>query len=360
MKSFASNLKHPDHRSEKRLMTLLNRVSHLDREAIGSLLSKDLDWDYIFRIADSLHAAPLFSYNLREWEDREPVASELVPFLQEAYHETLARNMHLLHEFDAVVEDLTGKGIAVIPLKGAALARDLYPSIALRPMYDIDLLVKKEDVAGVDEVLRRTRYRAASSPTAGKGFTYDRRYIKETKAPAVIEIHWNLGEENRYRLDIAGIWDRAVPASKGPGLKMSGEDTLLYLALHFFKHYLFKRLIWLCDIHEWTQQKEIDWSLVLDRARSQSITTFLAYTLKIYEDFYGVRLPLRFEEAALIGPLRKRVLDGYLHRYPLFHPLADESYLRQRVFAFTCIDRMSDRLRFTMDALRRDRERRSA
>lgn len=344
--------------AEKRLMTLLNRVSGLDRTVVGELLANDLDWSYILRIADSLFAAPLFYYNLKEWEDMEPAASALIPFLKEAYHESLARNLHLLHEFDAIAGDLADKGIPVIALKGATLARSLYPSLAMRPMFDIDLLVKEADLAGVDETLRRARYKPATSPAAGVGFIYDRHYIKDSKAAAVIEVHWDLGEKNRYRLDIAGVWDRAVPGAEGYFLEMSPEDTLLHLALHFFKHYLFKRLIWLCDIHEWIGRKEIHWEPVMERAQSQSITTFLFYTLKVYEDFYSVRLPVRSDSVTTVGPIRKRILDGYVRRYPIFHPLTGENYLRQRIFAFSCIDRMSDRLRFTVDALRRDRERR--
>jgi len=341
-------------------MTLLNRITGLDREAIGTLLEKGRDWDSFCRTSVALLAAPLFYWNLKPWEGQEPIATELIPFLREEYLETLARNLYLFHECDTVLEKLAGKGIPVIPLKGAALARDLYPSIAVRPMFDIDLLVRREDLPAVDEVLRKNRYRPLSAPDPGKGFTYESHYIKETKAPVVLEIHWNLGEENRYRLDIDGIWSRAVPNAGGTGLAMSAEDTLLYLAQHFFKHYLFKRLIWLCDIHEWIGREDIRWDLLIERAQSQSIATFLFYTLKIYEDFYETDLPIRPESILKIGPLRKAVLNGYVRRFPMFRSVEKENYLRQRIFAFSCIDRMPDRLRFTMDALRRDRERRSA
>ncbi len=360
MKYFTSRDKEEKQGTERRLITHLNRVSGFDGKAVSALLSQKPDWDFLYRTSAALFAAPLFYWNLKPWAQEEPIASELIPYLREEYHETLARNIHLLHECDTLLKKLAAKGIAVIPLKGAALARDLYPSIALRPMYDIDLLVRKEDLSGVDEMLRKNRYRPLSAPDPDKGFTYESHYIKETKTPVVLEIHWNLGEENRYRLDIEGIWKRSVPNTGGNGLEMSAEDTLLYLAQHFFKHYLFKRLIWLCDIHEWIDRKEIRWDLLMERARSQSLATFLFYTLKIYEAFYATALPLRPESILKIGPLRRTLLDGYVRRFPMFRPVEKENYLRQRIFAFSCIDRMSDRLRFTMDVLRRDRERRSA
>jgi len=65
-------------------------------------------------------------------------------------------------------------------------------------------------------------------------------------------------------------------------------------------------------------------------------------------------LPVQTGEVLHIGRLRAQILNRYLKTYPMFQPLDKENWLRQRLFAFSCIDRISDRLRFTLDALRKD------
>jgi hypothetical protein len=362
LKSVTSTARQEEWGAEKRLMVHLCRVVNLDREAVTASLQQDLDWDYLSLTAARLYAGPLFYHHLKEWRDTGEIDPRLLHPLEEQYRMSTARNMRLLHAFDRITEGLTAKGIPCIGLKGVVLCRTLYPEPALRPMFDIDVLVKREDLRGADEEFRKAGYQPVGFPLPDipQGSVYDTHYIKGKEAPVPLELHWDLGEKNRYRLDVSGIWDRARPSRYGPFLEMSDDDTLVYLSLHFFKHYLFKSLPWLCDLYEWITQRKLDWEGIIEGARNQSVATFLYYTLQVLEDFYALSLPIRPERILKIGTLRRKILDGYVRNYPMFRPLERENYLRQRVFAFSCIDRMSDRLRFTMDALKRDRERRLA
>ncbi len=357
MNLFTPTIKEPDHPLEQRLMTLLCRVSGLDHGAVFKLVRRDLDWGYIFRTAHPLYAVPLIYFHLKEQIPDGIQGTPLREVFKREYHLSLANNLRLLHEFDRITALFSEHGIPSIALKGTQLIRELYPNPAIRPMFDIDLLVKREDLKGAHEILRNAGYRTVGGkpPRPDHGYYYDAPYRKESGSPVLLELHWDLGEKNRYRINVTPIWNRAVRSNQGPYLEMDDDDTFLYLALHFFKHYLFKRLIWICDLHEWTVRKAIHWERVVERARSQSIATFLLYTVILLEDFYQAPLPVEKDRIIRVGPIRKKILDGYLRRYPLFRSLNRESYIRQRLFAFSCIDRMPDRMRFTRDALRRDR-----
>jgi len=342
--------------NEKKLITLLNRVSHLDGDAVKNLLTYDLDWDYIYHTSSLLGAAPLLYYHLKKMRTHRLEGSPLMDSFREGYHLTLANNLYLTHEFDTIAEKLSAAGIPCMGLKGITLARSLYPSPALRPMFDMDILTKPEDLLGVHETLGKLGYHASDKNPLNKdkNYQYHMHYMKETAVPVILELHWSLGEKNRYGLDESQIWKRAEGSLFGPQLEMSDDDTLLYLCLHFFKHFLFKRLSWLCDIYEWTARKEIHWDLVIERAQSQSIATFLAYTLIIFEKFYGTKLPLRTDDILKISPVRKTILDWYICKYDMFHPMETNNWFLKRLFAFTSIDRFPDKLKFTVDALKRD------
>ena len=66
------------------------------------------------------------------------------------YIRTLARNMQLLHETRAVLDELRAKGIEALPLKGMALFLGGVPrDLGARPTSDIDILTWPRDRAGV-------------------------------------------------------------------------------------------------------------------------------------------------------------------------------------------------------------------
>jgi hypothetical protein len=309
-------------------MKLLTRVSDVDIRAIEETLGNNIRWDRIAHTATNLGAAPLFYYHLNALNNSSLETGGCCEAFRKAYFQTMANNLYLAHEFDRLVERLSEAGIAVMALKGMALCRALYPSPAPAP-----------------ETHRCTQ------PTEGH---YHLHCIKQGAVPAILEIHWGLGERRRYRIDEAGVWSRAHASTHGPYLEMSDDDTFLYLAMHFFKHFLFKRLSWLCDLHEWIKQREIDWDHVAERARAQSLATFLGYTLTVLEDFYEEQLPLDAAAVAGTGPIRKSLLDWYLREYPMLAPDQRHTWLHRRLFAFASIDRLSDRLRFTWDAVKRD------
>ena len=356
MRSAASTGNRDHHVSEQRLMALLTRVSQLDVDAVQEVLNQVLDWDYIYETTCLLGAAPLFYHHLRDLRPAGLQGTPLWDSFRTQYHLAMANNLYFGHELDKIAEEFSGHGIHCIGLKGMVLSRTIYPSPALRPMFDIDILVKEEDLQTACRILGELGYHPLKKGELGKAqrYQYHAHYFKESASPVILEVHWGLGEKNRYDINEAGIWARAQKSPYGPYLEMSDDDTLLYLSLHFFKHFLFKRLSWLCDIHEWVCLREIHWDRVVERAQAQSIATFLACTLIILERFYQMTLPVRTEEILRIGPVRKNILDWYLRKYDMFHPMTENRWPIKRLFAFTCIDRMPDRLKFTWDVLRRD------
>jgi hypothetical protein len=344
------------HFREKRLIALLSRVTDLDVDEVQDKVKENLDWDYIFETACQLGVAPLLYFHIRDLKPASLQDNPIRDAFQEQYHVTLAKNLYLTKEFDVITGKLSELGIPCIGLKGALFARSIYPSPALRPMCDMDILVRPKDLHGVGEAVQSLGYRTfgKASVLEKKKYQYHTHYHKESGAPILLEVHWALGQKNRYRIKDADIWARARKSPAGPFLEMSDDDTLIYLSLHYFKHFLFKRLIWLCDIHECIKHKEVHWDTVIDRARDQSIATFVAYTLLLFESFYRTRLPVAFDDILEIGTVRRNILDRYVRRYDLFHPVTQKIWPIRRLFAFSCMDRMSDRIRFSWDAIRRD------
>src|SRR6185436_811387 len=62
------------------------------------------------------------------------------------------------HEITHVLDALAARRVFPILMKGAALAYSLYPSPAMRPRVDTDLLIPREDIAAARDVLLRRGY----------------------------------------------------------------------------------------------------------------------------------------------------------------------------------------------------------
>ncbi|MCP4365035.1 MAG: nucleotidyltransferase family protein [Planctomycetes bacterium] len=82
----------------------------------------------------------------------------------------------------------------VILLKGAHLAQVVYSNIALRPMGDIDILVKKNDLPKAKELLLELGYTPIKEVDIATACAYSQHIspmIKQNAPP--VELHWTLG-----------------------------------------------------------------------------------------------------------------------------------------------------------------------
>jgi Uncharacterised nucleotidyltransferase len=88
--------------------------------------------------------------------------------LQSAYYRNAARNTLLFRMVAEVLQVCHRQGITAIVLKGAALAETVCAHRAVRPMSDIDPLVRAEAVEAMDESLTALGYRFVDQgrPTA--------------------------------------------------------------------------------------------------------------------------------------------------------------------------------------------------
>ncbi len=224
--------------------------------------------------------------------------------LRQAYYATMARNLlvyrelsHILTALSALPQSTTlnpkseienrKSKIPVILLKGAALAGTVYPNIALRPMGDVDLLIRVPDLPRVQEMLITQGY--ASYPDRSRefdqGFGRAKMFTRQTPYPMGIDLHWRLLEWPRGQqatLLTEWLWSGAVERRVAdiPALVLSPEAQVLHLTSHLAKHG-WQRLLWFYDIAQVIRcyEDELDWDLILAKATEFEILKALQVTL---------------------------------------------------------------------------------
>src|SRR5204863_7062817 len=143
------------------------------------------------------------------------------------------RNLLLLHELGLCLQQLSAARVEVIVLKGAALAQAVYRDLSLRPMGDVDLLVRRADVATTTHLLAQQGYvpvRAETHPGALAEHESELTFRKPGRVDAYIDLHWTLFDSPYYqdRIAMDWFWNTAQPVSiAGVPTLMLGPEALL-------------------------------------------------------------------------------------------------------------------------------------
>lgn len=135
-------------------MTSLKSISSAIFQTIGSLwpcredaaaLGPDVEeWDRAARISLACGAHAVFLKNLEEWGHAGKVSDSILKLLNARSKETRLQTHALLELSKKILEAMRREGIQAAPLKGASFAPE-YPDPGLRPMSDVDLLIRGSD-----------------------------------------------------------------------------------------------------------------------------------------------------------------------------------------------------------------------
>lgn len=273
---------------------LLDCLAHDRPEAMRARLHRMTagDWDGVVRAAMGYNLAPQLYSRLKPFLTEGPVPVR--QRLQEAYYLTAGRNMRLYRELGKLLHGFHGAGVPVILLKGAHLAEIVYGNVALRPMGDIDLLVRHADLVRAHEVLAGQGYANAEKNT-GHGLGHLPPYLKKN-APAV-EIHYNIcGPPFSERFAVAGLWEGARPATVqgAAALTLCPEDLVLHLCVHAaVDHGLEMGPLPLFDLARTLDHYggDISWDSLLGRAGQRGLKRCLVLMLRLAENMAGLVLP---------------------------------------------------------------------
>jgi Uncharacterised nucleotidyltransferase/Transglutaminase-like superfamily len=282
---------------ENRLLLYCSRVGASERTArdLNDLLSGPLNWEFIAAAARSCNISQLLYYNLKCLPNRNSVPAPVMEGLRKAYHETTARNLYIYAELKTILDAFHRAGIEAIALKGAALAGVVYPDVGLRPMIDIDLLVKEDELAVADRVMTGLDYSSLHHPQSEQWHSRTHFHLppyRHARKPVVVEIHWHV-TGNFCNADMGKWWERAISWDlKGYRIVVpSPEDMLIHLCIHLFNHGYENGFILrcLCDILETLRHygDGIDWKLLQAEITQQGIERQVHSILRLARKFYA-------------------------------------------------------------------------
>lgn len=300
---------------EQRALSLLSRLElqpDITDRLLG-LLEQPIVWRVIVQRAYAHGVFPTVARNLSRlgWPR---VPGQIRQELEGSERLNAVRNRLLARGLHGILERLGQAGIAAIPLKGVALAESLYGDVTLRACSDLDVLVPRQAVGRVLDLLRADGYRSADRYSTGpeeidRLLRSNMEYcLASPPGPFryLLELHWDIAW--RWRADsemVDDLWADARPGAVlgAEAWALSPEWELLYLALHAARH-RWSALKWLVDIHEICVRGGLDWAGVEDRAQRFGLERALHLTLGACRTLLGTPLPPELEGHAPLRRLR--------------------------------------------------------
>lgn len=239
-----------------------------------------------------------------------------------SYRFTALRNLLMLHALTTCLEKLAAEQIPVIVLKGAALAEVIYENIGLRPMSDVDLLVRPADVDPVRKLLEGlgyTRDRAETHPGALTEHENELSFSLKGQINANMDVHWSLFDSPYYQdhINMQWFWETAELAqiAKTTVLMLGPEAQVIHLCGHLGLHHQAEGLLWWQDIVEVIvfYRERIDWDVLLARTREFGLVLPVRTVLQRLADEWHAPIPdhvLGALEAASPSQAEERVFSG--------------------------------------------------
>ncbi len=318
----------------------------LGRRGAPPLLGESLDWNLLLASAEADGLGPALGFAC-EANPPEPMPLAVRQRLHRDLAEGTARHLILSGELGRLLEGFEGEQIPVIPLKGPVLAETLYPYPALRPYSDLDLLVRRDSVPRVDDLLHGLGYRRVADAHSFRfDLAYDRATLYEGPSGVHVDLHWALLSEPRYSWDEGAgltVWERAVriQVAGEEALGLCPEDLLLYLAVHLAVHHGLAGLLWYYDlflvIERWASR--LDWEALIARAARWRVRAALYFALLELERLFGAGAA-----APVMAEIEPRGPRAGVARWLLRHRTPQQRARLEHLIALLLVDRGRDLL----------------
>lgn len=286
--------------ADRALVALVLEAFPFSRRAPAS--PSDTPWDGLLERGRYHGLMPLLHAAL-DTRPRADVPSDILQTLAESYRSSALANAANYHELQDLLPALRAAAVPAVLLKGAALAKWLYPDPALRPFGDVDLLVHPNDVPRLRSLVEMRSYRADDELADGFRDAYysEMAFVQSAPPHLALDVHWHLFVPLyfRTRMDIRWFWDRAIesPVGSQPALLFHPTAQLMHLTVHAsLNHQHAPRLVWLYDLALLLTRhgSAIDWDDVAAFARASRVTRSVYDILARVEQWWGVAAPASF------------------------------------------------------------------
>jgi hypothetical protein len=335
---------------EARAILYLSRpvMDSQNQVQLRELLHRKLDWESVFRLAETHGVLPLVHRNLSDGLDAK-IPAALWNRFRNQFHAVVQTNLIFIAELLLLLDLFKNEGIYALPMRGPVMAAWLYGDVGLRQPGDLDLLVRQRHVLQVKEILVSRGYRPFFPWPKDERSVFSRGEYAFVRDPGniMVDLHWKTKGLDFAIPNASSFWNRLQTVTvQGHAVPiLSWEDQLLLMSVHGAKHN-WRRLIWLSDVAELVRISDtLDWDGLLDQAKSIGILRMLVLALILANACFQTNLPEPLRKETDNDPLSGELATRFLEI--LFQHAAEPGTSREDPLLFVrCMDRRLHQIRY--------------
>ncbi len=266
-------------------------------------------WNTLVSEASRHRIAPLIYRKVKQAATEWMIPEDVVLKFREKYLANAYRNTVLFHQLTELLARLNNKDIPVILLKGAHLAEFVYKDMALRPMSDLDIMVREEHLSEAVQVAFSAGYqffyeKKNAKEKSNASYCYDiLKYYKHfqplihPETNCLLEIHCFIAEVgSSFQIPASELWRNALPEvfNYNEVFLLSPEDLIIHLCLHASYDHLFDfGLSALYDIALTIKYygQNLDWDKVQHRSGQWRTNQCLLLSLYLTKKWLDANIP---------------------------------------------------------------------
>ena len=230
------------------------------------------NWSQITASARQHHLSGLLFRAVRRGKLDSALPQRTWAAVHADYYAHVARNLVLLNHAETLIETTRRFRVPLLFLKGSAFGGWLYDNPSLRPMTDLDVLIREQDEVTLTQIASMLGYEFFGRTSHGIS-------LRHHHSGTYLELHTSLTScPNYIGISTDELLARSVPTSSESGLArtLATEDHLLHLCLHGgFQQGFRQPAINACDIYLLVRRPELDWEYFYKRASTPRLAPFV-------------------------------------------------------------------------------------
>ena len=310
--------------SDKEKLQIISHLFDSENYIIPALIEED--WNDLFKFAQKQGISCYLYYSLRQKKSENLIPEDWQRKVNLQLMHYSAGNIKHLQELEEISLAFNKVQIPVIFLKGSHLAFHVYPSPSLRPMGDIDLFVREENVQKAIDTLLASGYR--SNYFTLENLKKHTRHLPPftRKGKKSIELHWTLIQPHFHTSGTEQTMNWLINATeekqfgKSRALVFKPNAIVFQLMLHIgLNDGLRSSLKNLTDLTVLIQrfQKEIEWEVITNRILETSFARPYALVGWLANNMVGANIPYKFFQAMNVE-ISEEIKAAALSRILLF------------------------------------------
>ena len=247
--------------------------------------------------------------HIKSYSLEKPVPQFVWRALEEHYNMVIMQKNIIIKELKKIVLELNKCGVKYALLKGVPLEKQLFPSSG-RESNDIDILVSRDDIKQLHNVLNKLGYKNSVSNSRQEEVYYllnthqtlpYKKAIITQKSSVTIDLQFalTLQKQLKYNIDIKEIINNGIEfeMSNSSFRVLNSFYEFIMLCTHLYGEAILHseickgkdlQLSKIADIYEWIEKNfyDFDWEAQAFEIVKRNLTIPVVYSVKLVETIY--------------------------------------------------------------------------